>query len=385
MAPTKAKPPTTDASSSSPPSSAHRPANALFLLTFAAIATTTTWLMRVETVLQGVPRNFQAVVDAAKFENGTPLVARYTGVTALDEVAKFLVAAFMEGTAGWDVGVRAHQTWFLMNWFAIICVWSVEACRRRNAGRVISFIALFSSLYQVIGAAVIAPIYYLIYAFTSSGDAYHQQGREVPIGYAKALLPAVIIGYLAPTVALWYVPLSSLETVQFLTAFWQPTPLYASALLLIFSFLVSSSSTEKNGDAKYLKRVYVLAALASAFSHIHTLYCAFTLDDPRFSLGYVFLPNRDSWKDSMGQGLHYIFQIDAFGAFGSSLFWCWLMVYDSLRVLGQSGVVPLVKAALGIVLVTLIAGPGTAIAIVFHWREKRLIMIENGSKKAKSA
>ncbi|KAI1408441.1 hypothetical protein F5Y13DRAFT_172453 [Hypoxylon sp. FL1857] len=361
--------------------SSRRPLNALFLLAFLGLAALFAWLMRVETVLNDVPANFQSVVESAAFENGTPLESRYTGVKAIDEAVKFLVAAFLAGSAGWDVGVKAQQAYFLMNWFAVVCAWSVEASRRRNAGRLISFVALFSLLYQVIGGAIIAPLYYATYVFTSAGDAYYFQGREVPSGYARALLPSVVLGYLVPTVALYYVPWSDVKMVQYLTAFWQPSPIYVSALLLLFSFLVPSSSPSavaKNGDVKYLKRVYLVAGLVSTVTHVSTLYFCLTSDNPQLSLSYVFLPNRASWKDSMALGLHYIFQVDFWGAFGAALFWCWLATYDVLRILGKPGVGDLVKTVLGLAFFTLVAGPGTTIALVCNWREDRLVMIESG-------
>ncbi|KAI1462589.1 hypothetical protein F4805DRAFT_2388 [Annulohypoxylon moriforme] len=362
-----------------------RPLNILFLLAFSSLAGLFTYLMRVDTVLNEVPSNFQSVVESSTLENGTPLVTHYTGVKAIDELAKFLVTAFIAGTAGWDVGVKAQQSYFLMNWFAVVCVWTVESSRRRNAGRLVSFAALFGLLYQIIGAAVIAPVYYAAYVFTSRGDAYHLQGREVPIGYARALFPAAVLGYLVPTVALYY-GAWDIQTVQFLTAFWQPSPILVSALLLIFSFITSSSTTAKNGDVKYLKLVYLLAGFVSSVSHFSTIYLSLTSDNPQLSLSYIFLPNRETWKDSMALGLHYIFQVDFFGAFGSTLFWSWLVTYDTLRVQGRSSVSSLVQAVFGIGITTLVAGPGTAIMMVSNWRENMLAAVESGNgKKPKAA
>lgn len=49
-----------------------------------------------------------------------------------------LVTAFLAGTAGWDIGVKAQQAYFLMNWFAVVVMWAVESSRTRNAGRLVS-------------------------------------------------------------------------------------------------------------------------------------------------------------------------------------------------------------------------------------------------------
>jgi hypothetical protein len=136
MAKTKPKGTAPTTAAVNPP--ARRPFTALFFLVFLALAAVSTWLMRVETVLNDVPVNFQSVVEAARFENGTPIEIHYTGFGVVDEAAKFLVAAFLAGPAGWDAGIRAQQIYFLMNFFAIVCVWGVEASRRRNAGKLFS-------------------------------------------------------------------------------------------------------------------------------------------------------------------------------------------------------------------------------------------------------
>ncbi|KAI0108381.1 hypothetical protein F4814DRAFT_55859 [Daldinia grandis] len=358
-----------------------RPSSGLFALVFAALSVLFTWLMRVESILNGVPKNFHVVLEEGRFDNGTPVEISYTGIKVVDEMVKFLVVAFLEGTAGWDVGVRVQQAYFLLQWFAVVCVWGVEANRRRNAWKAISFAGFTAFVYQLMGAAVIAPLYYLGYVVTSRRDGYYFQGRELSVGHAASLLPAVIIGYLIPTIAMYY-PQGDVKTVQYLTALWQPTPVFASVLISIFSFLGPSSPTSvaKDGDVKHLKRAYLIIGLITTVAHVATLYTCLTSDDPRLSLSYVFLPNRTTWKDSMGLGLHYIFQIDFFGAFGSTLLWCWLAVYDVLRILGKPTTMDLIKTVLGIGFVTIVAGPGTATISVWSWREDRLVMIESGVK-----
>ncbi|KAI1482993.1 hypothetical protein F4774DRAFT_367838 [Daldinia eschscholtzii] len=359
-----------------------RPLNGLFVLAFAGLSAISTWFMRVETVAKGVPINFNTVLETGHFDNGTPVETNYTGIKVIDEIAKFLVIAFLEGTAGWDAGVHAQQLYFLLQWFAVVSVWSIESKRRRNAWKAVSFVGLAAFVYQLIGAAVIAPLYYLVYVITSRDDAYYFQGRELSAGSAVLLLPAVVISYLIPTVVMYY-PWGDVKTAQYLTAIWQPTPAFVSILISVSSFLVPSSSptaVAKNGDIKHLKRVYLIVGLVTTVAHVGTLYTCLTSDDPRLSLGYVFLPNRTTWKDSMGLGLHYIFQVDFFGAFSSSLLWCWLVIYDVLRILGKPTAADLIKTVLGIAFVTIVAGPGTAIVAVWNWREDRLVMIENGVK-----
>ncbi|KAI1778166.1 hypothetical protein F4818DRAFT_405086 [Hypoxylon cercidicola] len=384
MARTKAKGTAATTPTSAAVSSARRPFNALFLFIFLAFTAAFIWLMRVDTALNDVPVDFLSAVESGRFGNGTPLESRYTGIKPIDDAAKFLVAAFLSGTAGWDAGARMQQAYFLMNWFAVVCVWIIEASRRRNAGKLLSFVTLHSLIYQFVGAGIVAPLYCALYVLTSTGDAYHYQGREVPIGYARALLPSALLGYLAPTVALYYIPWDDIKMVQYMTAFWQPFPLLVCVPLLVFSVFMSSTPSAanvKDGDVKHLKRVYLVTGLVATVAHVYTIYTCVTSSDPQLSLSYVFLPNKHIWKDNMAVGLHYVFQWDFWGAYGASLVWCWVVVYDVLRLLiDKPSTVQLFQMVLGIGFVTLVAGPGTAIVTVWNWREDRLVMIENGVK-----
>jgi hypothetical protein len=85
--------------------------------------------------------SFTIVAEAKEFyfpDNSFLLRRNYTGVHAIDMGLSFLVAAFLPGAAGWDRNFQLLQAYFLFSFFSLIAVWSVEACRTRNKGRVIS-------------------------------------------------------------------------------------------------------------------------------------------------------------------------------------------------------------------------------------------------------
>ncbi|RYP81901.1 hypothetical protein DL770_005757 [Monosporascus sp. CRB-9-2] len=391
--------------SPSPASSRNRPFNALVALAFWAIAAASLWLMRVETALNDVPAGFMEQLERGILEDGTmPLRTRYTGVAGLDAALAGLVAAFVAGPAGFGAGVRAQQMHFLISFFAVVAVWAVEASRRRSAGRAVAWTPLFGFLYQTVGGAAVVPLFYVAYVAASRDDAYHRSGRELRPGYARALLPATVLGYLVPTLAMfahgyWG---RNLHVTQALIAFWQPAPLLVDALLVVFASVLpcfplpSSSSSAltpvsrasarappKNGDVPHLKRLYLVAGLVSAAVHVGTLYACLSSSDPRLSLRRVFVPDRATWGDGATPGLHWIFQWDWWGIAASSLLWCWVVVADALRLLhGRENVAAsrLVGVAVGIVALALVAGPGTAIAVVWSWREDKLVMIEEGRR-----
>ncbi|RYP77468.1 hypothetical protein DL769_003422 [Monosporascus sp. CRB-8-3] len=392
---------------SSSPASSRRPFNSAIALTFWAIAAASLWLMRVEPALNGVPAGFTERLERGVLEDGTtPLRTRYTGVAGIDAALAGLAAAFVAGPAGFDAGVRAQQMHFLISFFAVVAVWAVEASRRRSAGRAVAWTPLFVFLYQTVGGAVIVPLFYVAYVAVSRDDAYHRSGRELRPGYARALLPATVLGYLVPTLAMfahgyWG---RDLHVTQALIAFWQPAPLLVDALLVLFASVLalfpsssspSSSSSltsvsaasagalPKNGDVPHLKRLYLVVGLVSAAVHVGTLYACLSSSDPQLSLRHVFVPNRATWRDGATPGLHWIFQWDWWGIAASSLLWCWVVVADGLRLLhGRENVAAsrLVGVAVGVVVLALVAGPGAAIAAVWSWREDRLVMIEEGRR-----
>jgi hypothetical protein len=112
----------------------HLPIAATFLVLVAA----STWRMRVETALNDVPVNFLERVEVAQLEHGTPLRTTYTGVAAIDAVLSYLVVAFVSGPLGLDDGFRLLQIHFLLNFTSAVCLFNVEACRKRNASMAIS-------------------------------------------------------------------------------------------------------------------------------------------------------------------------------------------------------------------------------------------------------
>ncbi|TGJ80974.1 hypothetical protein E0Z10_g7794 [Xylaria hypoxylon] len=357
-----------------------RPYNALYVLIFAVASVGAAWLMRVETGIKGIPVNFVEQVEARTYPNGMPMRTHYTGIEAVDSGLLFLVAAFVAGPLGWDEGVRLQQLHFLVQFFGVIAVWNIEACRSRHSWKLVSFTGLFVLFYQTIAGAAIIPLYYLAHMLTSKSDSYYTSGRKVSLAHARGLLVSVGIGYLLPTLAM-YTPGLSTATIQFLVFLWQPSPAFVNILLFASSLLLSSTAPKsaKSPDVKHLKRVYAAAAIVCAINHFATLYVCATSSHPQLSFEYVFLPNRDLWMQSTTAGLHYIFQVDWWGCFIPTLLWAWVAVYDVHRVLlGGASATQLVKWAIYIVGLTVALGPGGMLAVVWSWREDRLVMIESG-------
>ncbi|KAH7026221.1 uncharacterized protein B0I36DRAFT_155436 [Microdochium trichocladiopsis] len=401
-----------------PPTAApSRPYQGLLVAVHLLLAFAGGYKLRVETTLNGVPDGFQDVVDSAVFPNGLPLKTRYLGVPAIDNIFPFLVVAFVAGPAGWDTNVRLQQMHFLYNFAGILAVLVVESRRRANASRLITWIALWAVFYQTVGGNLIVPLWFAVDLmtsndanglFTPSATAASTK-RDVPLPYAQFILPATILGYLLPT-ALLYVPWGwSHEVNQLLAALWQPAPMFVSLFLVLFagaakSLAVTTSARTTahaggfpngrdvpprenlpEGDATppddvfYLKTYYLMVGMLCFVVHAYVLYQIHTDGylatdtGSHVTWGSVFVPSQAAWKDSVHAGLHYIFQWDAIGIFGTSWTWSCVKAWDVLRVTpGQSGG-EVVKTVLLITVANVVIGPGAALMAVWYWRENKLV------------
>jgi len=240
--------------------------------------------------------------------------------------------------------------------------------------------------YQTFGGAPIVALYYFAFAQNTRKEDYLRSGREVSLGYAKVILPSVVLVYCIPTIAM-FLPWNDVQLTQALTAFWQPAPLLVNVAMWIFALVFAASGppgeanpkgppTRGTADLKHLNRIYLTAFLVSAAAHVGTMYVCLTSSNPQLSLSYVFLPNRDTWKASTTLGLHWIFQWDAWYIFGSALVCCWLSVWDVQRALGVSGIAASLKALVAIGMLTVLVGPGATMAAVWYWREAEMVYVE---------
>jgi hypothetical protein len=242
---------------------------------------------------------------------------------------------------------------------------------------------------QTIGGGPIVPLYYLCYIFSSRSDAYFRSGRFIMVRCAKAILPSVILGYIIPTIAMYY-PWNNNFLQQNMIAFWQFAPLVVNILTFILELYYFMNENLKgvvieNPDVKYLNRIYIFAGAITAINHIGTLLICLTSSNPQLSLRYVFLPDSSKRLISTTLDVHYIFQIDEWWSFGPSLIWCWIAIFDIQRLNGSLSVLGMAKVALGIAAGTLLLGPGATMALVWYRREEMLVQLERAEKKKLAA
>ncbi|KAF4545414.1 FAD binding domain containing protein [Lasiodiplodia theobromae] len=310
---------------------------------------------------------------------GSPLRATYTGVHLLDEWFRTLVFAFARGVAGPDAGLRIMVVYFLSMLLPITTVWIVEAYRLGNKRTPLAWPSLWTAAYQLRGIGLVAPIYYLVSVFTSSHRAYeHLSGRPVPEAVAKAIVPAVVLGYAIPT-ALMFLPYGSAAVVQNAIATWQPAPVLACALVWALAHLLGSSHRGGGPLAMYSKRetehlrsAYLTTFVVAAI--VHAAVFVYLVVDPdmsfRQAVRFVLPPphGRISSQDDFDSAMSNFWRI-------------WSMRRRGYISTAQAG-----RAVAAVVCGQVLVGPGATYAGLWYWRENCLSALSKSSSElAKSA
>jgi hypothetical protein len=227
----------------------------------------------------------------------------------------------------------------------------------------------------------------------SGRNTYFQSGRTVPLPYARTILPATLLIYLLPTIAV-FIPGKSFDTLQTVLAFWQPTPILVNIPLWFTALFTSSStptstSTEKaktkTADIPHLKILYNTLFAISIISHWITIYKVASSETPGVTLARVFLPSPAHWLTSMDMGLLWIFQWDWIICAALHVVPALVAIYDVQRLVPDIDDDPagdkIFKGVYITAALTVLGGPGAALAAVWGWREEQLVVIEERAVK----
>lgn len=229
--------------------------------------------------------------------------------------------------------------------------------------------AIWSLFYQTVGGAIIIPLYYLVHLYsTRNQDFSSPDVAVIPTGFAKALAPSLVIGYLLPTISMY---LPSLDNVvrQRLVAFWQPCPLLVGLLLQLLPRM-SSVQSSRIGSLKHLNRTYAVVFITSTILHIGTILYLLTSEDPEASFTRAFDPRVSYPASPLVVGIKYIFQIDFWGIFAASLVWAYLAIYD--MKLADRTDISMIQAFIYFAVGTVVSGPAAVLAATWYWREQLL-------------
>ncbi|KAJ9620426.1 hypothetical protein H2204_012273 [Knufia peltigerae] len=326
-------------------------------------------------------------------EYSVPLRTTYTGLGPLDGFLQFLVTAFAPGAAGWDPAFHILQPYFLVSFFPLVSIFVIESGRKRNHHALTSYTGVWALFYQIVGGAVIIPLWFLAYLWDSrSSDYFSPESRKVTLAYAKSLLPALGIGYLIPTI-LMFLPYSQEDywTTQFMIALWQPSPWFVNAIRWVLSKFYAKEQPggveDENGsedhpaDLDYLGTIYRMTFVVSAVTHIATMAICFFSTRPEYSFRQVFIPGEITTDTSLSEALRMIFQVDFWIIFSAALVWALFAVWELKRV-GLTDV-GLLNNAVTMVVQAIIFGPAATTARFWSWREYMMIKKPTGANQEK--
>ena len=324
-----------------------------------------------------------------------------TGIPPVDVVLRILVSAFSFVILSEDPNTRLQVMYFISQLASPVLIYTIEGYRLGNQGSPLALTSLFLGAMQLLGAWTVTPLYALLHAFMSFGLP---TGRCIPLEVSKALLPALVIGFMIPTIMM-FVPNIDSESRQAWIGIWQLSPVLAVLLTRILARCLrkperggissSSSSPEKpqedDSDDKIqlyqyqgldmpgLANAYSLAALAQATVHIAILAYIYryhhhhhdpqevSIFDTFFNVPSLF--ERD-WHLSDGRTYFSVFfkwdLLVATSAWASSqLFAVW-----ELRACGYVTTRKALAAGLAVAAGHVLAGPGATWAGLWYWRER---------------
>lgn len=248
----------------------------------------------------------------------------------------------------------------------------------------------FAFIYQNIGSAVLGPLWMIILFKNSGPNTYFHSGRAVPVTYARLILPAVLILYFIPTVAI-FVPGQSITSIQSVLAFWQVTPILVNVPFWFASFFISSkpaTGAAKNADIPDLKILYNVLLIINIITHFIAVYKVAASENPIVSFQRVFIPDPAFWKTSMAEGIHWMFQwdwiLDALVLIIPSI----VAIFDVMRLIpdidDDSRSDKIFKAVYGTLALTVLGGPAAAMAGIWGWREEQMVVMEERAEKEKA-
>jgi hypothetical protein len=226
---------------------------------------------------------------------------------------------------------------------------------------------------QVLGGGQIIPFYlFLQYVFLPPGKYTLRASRLVPTRYAKTLLPALVFGFIVPTLGfLW--PTAALETKQAWNFAWQFFPVWISLFHELFARCFKDAPGEERvrdvaSDLVWLRGTYEFLFLLSAGTY---LYVFFVSPIPFSKIFFDGIWDYGKEPLSLAEGAGLFLRWDEIFVFLGSAVWI-LLCFKDLKAEGRTDVswVKLFTVLLG---TGVFFGPGACMAVMCAWREEVLV------------
>ncbi|OAX40517.1 hypothetical protein K503DRAFT_768522 [Rhizopogon vinicolor AM-OR11-026] len=284
---------------------------------------------------------------------GYPLRLAYTGYPDLDFRMCALVALFH---ALLDPAYRPLVAELMTALAAVTMIPFVEAAREKRS-IFLRMPAAVGILFQFFSFAFIMPLYYVALILTGAAISRSVKGSGTKIsqGNAEALLFALIVGYVIPTVCM--VVFQHVTS----TALWQGYPIIMALAQFAHLIIRPSSRHLKSGYAT-VQAMYAFIFVASAVLHMYYTWPLF-FDIQQFQKVLVPQLALSERLLSLPEGVAAVIQWDAVFGIGSTLLVSFWFAQSAKEI---------VLLFLWHVVISIALGPGAAIAGVLLVREARL-------------
>ena len=284
----------------------------------------------------------------------------YKSLRTLDTVTCVLVKFF---AAAWDDSASKALCSEFMALFGIVTLIMMISSNRSSAG---SFVRWGSTivflLMQILGAGVVLPVYLSVIVYNGSRSA---RASFIPSGWARALLPTLIVAYLLPSMSMMIPSLFTARQQEIGIALWQPFPVYVSAIAAVLALLFTGSGTAMSTSDAMVSTTLIVSSmdfmvLVSVLCHIYAISIVYTAGTPLSA----FIPLSN--LPTPASVSHGFLTFDMLAVLVS--LWT-LIFYDTTRFAGV-GKTSIISAALIAVVGTVVLGPGGAAAWAWSNVEK---------------
>lgn len=325
-----------------------------------------------------------------------PLNRNWLGNTGYNDLLRKITSAFAYQIFGAGPTSTLQVAYFLSQLVSPMLVWTIEGYRSGNYATPLSLPSLFLLAMQLHGIGKIAPAYAVLSALFA-GE--RNSGRWIPVEVAKALVPALTLSYVVPTIMM-LTPTVNTKSWQDWTALWQFSPIMFTTFTALFAWAIkqwkrltspgmkeSPFDSYKDADVPILKSVYYYAFALQAAAHVSTL--AYAYFHPAISFANLFWnlpsPFEHQWSlPTMASQVAVFFKYDLAIAFTSiavhSLYTIW-----TLRKCGFIKTHQVVAPVLACILGQVLVGPGATMAGLWSWRESVIANLSTINQQPPSA
>ncbi|TFK42771.1 hypothetical protein BDQ12DRAFT_676778 [Crucibulum laeve] len=283
----------------------------------------------------------------------TPYLLPYTGYHAVDSSLCGMVV-FFHATMSSATPLN-FLTYFIGVGAPFIAIPAVEASRTTGS-RFIAYPVVWALLSQTATIGFSTPMYWLVFILTGGLQRFRKRGESlVTQAHAEAIVFGVIIGAAIPSVGMLVLD------DPYVTALWQPYPVFVSVAQAAHLFFRPPSSFPQSGY-RTIQALYIGAFIISSSVHISTVLPLLPDYD---ALKNLFLPSvavLDSSTEMALQTFDFLKWDFVFGFASTIIATMWFATNF--------------KQLLGIIAWYMVAvpvlGPGAAVLGVALWRESNL-------------